>query len=127
GRWPAGQRGVPHSPCLFTDMHPALSIIAFTTLSGLGYGLAVMLGLGLFDPAAMATRAAHVTALVLIGAGLCSSTLHLGSPQRAWRALPPRRPRATANSTAIAPAPSRHAADCPDARWRNTGRRVGYR
>ena len=68
-------------------MHPALSIIVFTTLSGLGYGLAAMLGLGLLDPTATATKVAHVLALALIAAGLLSSTLHLGNPQRAWRAL----------------------------------------
>jgi len=68
-------------------MHPALSIIAFTTLSGLGYGLAVMLGLGLLDPTAIATKVAWVVALAAIGGGLLSSTLHLGNPQRAWRAL----------------------------------------
>ncbi|MGB3386672.1 MAG: DmsC/YnfH family molybdoenzyme membrane anchor subunit [Pseudaminobacter sp.] len=68
-------------------MHPALSIIVFTTLSGLGYGLAVVLGLGLLDPAALATKLAHVLALLLVGAGLVSSTQHLGNPQRAWRAL----------------------------------------
>ncbi|MDN2566798.1 dimethyl sulfoxide reductase anchor subunit [Aquibium sp. A9E412] len=68
-------------------MHPAYSIIVFTTLSGLGYGLAAWLGLGLLDPAAIATRLAHVVALGLIGLGLLSSTLHLGNPQRAWRAL----------------------------------------
>ncbi|GAB5508344.1 MAG: dimethyl sulfoxide reductase anchor subunit [Rhizobiaceae bacterium] len=68
-------------------MHPAFSIIIFTTLSGLGYGLAALLGLGLLDPAQMATKAAHVIALALIGGGLVSSTLHLGNPQRAWRAF----------------------------------------
>ena len=68
-------------------MHPAPSIIAFTTLSGLGYGLAVMLGLGLLDPAAIATKIAWVAALALIGGGLLSSTLHLGNPRRAWRAF----------------------------------------
>ena len=68
-------------------MPPAPSIIAFTTLSGLGYGLAAMLGLGLLDPAAAATKIAHVSALALISAGLLSSTAHLGNPQRAWRAL----------------------------------------
>lgn len=68
-------------------MHPASSIILFTTLSGLGYGLAMMLGLGLLDPAHMATKVAHVLALALISAGLLSSTAHLGNPQRAWRAL----------------------------------------
>ena len=68
-------------------MHPAASIIVFTTLSGLGYGLAAMLGFGLLDPAAITTKIAHVLALALISAGLLSSTLHLGNPQRAWRAF----------------------------------------
>lgn len=68
-------------------MHPALSIIAFTTASGLGYGLAAVLGLGLLDPASVATKISHFVALALISAGLLSSTLHLGNPQRAWRAL----------------------------------------
>lgn len=68
-------------------MHPALSIIAFTTLSGLGYGLAAVLGLGLLDPASMSAKIAHFLALALICAGLLASTLHLGNPQRAWRAL----------------------------------------
>lgn len=68
-------------------MHPAPSIIVFTTLSGLGYGLAFMLGIGLLDPATPGAKLAHVLALLLIAAGLVSSTLHLGNPQRAWRAF----------------------------------------
>ena len=68
-------------------MHPAPSIIVFTTLSGLGYGLAAVLGLGLLDPSLTFTRIAYVLALLLICVGLLSSTLHLGNPQRAWRAL----------------------------------------
>ena len=68
-------------------MHPALSIIVFTTASGLGYGLAAVLGLGLLNPAAWSTKIAHLLALVLIAGGLVSSTLHLGNPQRAWRAF----------------------------------------
>ena len=68
-------------------MHPAPSIIIFTALSGMGYGLAAMLGLGLLDPSAVATKIAHVLALAMISGGLLSSTLHLGNPQRAWRAL----------------------------------------
>ncbi len=68
-------------------MHPALSIIFFTTASGLGYGLAAVLGLGFLDPRMPATGAAHVAALVLIAGGLMSSVLHLRNPQRAWRAL----------------------------------------
>lgn len=68
-------------------MHPALSIIVFTTASGLGYGLAAALGLGLLNPALVSTKLAHFVALAMIGGGLLSSTLHLGNPQRAWRAL----------------------------------------
>ncbi len=68
-------------------MHPAPSIIVFTVASGLGYGLAFFLGLGLLDPAAPATWIAQVLALCLIGGGLLSSTLHLGNPRRAWRAF----------------------------------------
>ncbi len=68
-------------------MHPALSIIFFTTASGLGYGLAAVLGLGLLDPASVATKLAHVLALALISGGLVSSALHLGNPKRAWRAF----------------------------------------
>lgn len=68
-------------------MHPAPSIILFTTLSGLGYGLAAVLGLGLLDPAALATKLAWIVALALIAGGLSASTLHLGNPLRAWRAF----------------------------------------
>lgn len=68
-------------------MHPAPSIILFTTLSGLGYGLAAVLGLGLLDASTLSAKLAHIAALMMIAGGLLSSTLHLGNPQRAWRAL----------------------------------------
>lgn len=68
-------------------MHPAPSIILFTTLSGLGYGLAAVLGLGLLDASTLSAKFAHLAALMMISGGLLSSTLHLGNPQRAWRAL----------------------------------------
>jgi DMSO reductase anchor subunit len=68
-------------------MHPATSIIVFTTLSGLGYGLAVVLGLGFLDPSLLSTKLAYLTSLALISIGLMSSLLHLGNPQRSWRAL----------------------------------------
>ncbi len=63
-------------------MHPALSVILFTTLSGAGYGLAFVLGLGLFDPASVGAAAGYMLAIGLIGFGLLMSTLHLGNPQR---------------------------------------------
>jgi len=68
-------------------MNPAISVIAFTTLSGAGYGLAFVLALGHGNPAAMGTKIAWVVSLVLISSGLLASTFHLGNPQRAWRAF----------------------------------------
>lgn len=67
-------------------MHPAFSVIVFTTLSGFGYGLAALLGLAQPEPTLM-VKAAFVVALISIAVGLLSSTLHLGNPQRAWRAF----------------------------------------
>ncbi len=72
-------------------MHPALSIIVFTTLSGMGYGLLAWLGilapLGLVAADRVPGVAGTVLALLFITAGLLSSSLHLGHPERAWRAL----------------------------------------
>lgn len=68
-------------------MHPALSVIVFTTLSGFGYGLAAALGLFQPDPSLLAVKFGHVLAFLAIAGGLLSSTLHLGNPQRAWRAF----------------------------------------
>ena len=68
-------------------MHPALSVISFTTLSGAGYGLAFVLALGHGNPGALSTKIAWIVALGLITVGFLSSTLHLGNPQRAWRAV----------------------------------------
>ncbi len=72
-------------------MHPAASIIFFTTASGLGYGLMAWVGvLTAFEQMPL-HRGLGVgvmgTALVLVSAGLLSSLLHLGRPERAWRAL----------------------------------------
>ncbi len=68
-------------------MHPALSVIFFTTLSGAGYGLAALLSLGLLPAELISTKFGFAAALGLISIGLMSSTLHLGNPQRAWRAF----------------------------------------
>lgn len=71
-------------------MHPALSVIFFTTASGAGYGLLALLGLcsyqSIFADGRMMVTGL-VIALVLITFGLLSSTFHLGHPERAWRAL----------------------------------------
>jgi len=71
-------------------MKPALSVIFFTVLSGAGYGLWCLLGLaltaGIYPPAAGAL-VPLAFGFVLVTAGLLASTLHLGRPERAWRAL----------------------------------------
>ena len=72
-------------------MHPAYSVIFFTTATGAGYGLVALLGLGaglgLAPPAFWFGLIALGLAVGLIGAGLLSSTGHLGHPERAWRAF----------------------------------------
>jgi len=72
-------------------MHPAFSVIFFTTASGAGYGLLALLGVsalsGLLAPNRWLGLVSLGLALVLITAGLLSSTIHLGRPERAWRAF----------------------------------------
>src|SRR5712675_1468327 len=72
-------------------MHPALSIVFFTTASGAGFALLVLLGLGaplgLLPPSASFGFAATVIAVLLAAGGLASSAFHLGRPERAWRAF----------------------------------------
>lgn len=68
-------------------MHPAASIIVFTTVSGAGFGLIGFFGLGLLGSERAALLAGAQAALALTFFGLLSSTFHLRNPQRAWRAL----------------------------------------
>lgn len=72
-------------------MHPALSVIIFTTTSGAGYGLLVWYGLISTFPEAAGGRLVALVilpfALLLVTVGLLSSTFHLGRPERAWRAF----------------------------------------
>ncbi|MEW5424433.1 dimethyl sulfoxide reductase anchor subunit family protein [Amorphus sp. 3PC139-8] len=68
-------------------MHPAPSIIVFTTLSGIGFGLMVWLGLGLGPDGIVFALLASGLALAFASIGLLASLGHLGNPQRAWRAL----------------------------------------
>ena len=71
-------------------MHPAKSVIFFTTISGAGFGLiallslAICFGIATFDTALYTSA---IIAVLLSSAGLISSTFHLGNPQRAWRAF----------------------------------------
>lgn len=74
-------------------MHPAFSVIFFTTLSGAGYGLWfwTMVAIPLLDDQARHSGLALLVQLalgfVLVAVGLSSSVLHLGKPLRAWRAF----------------------------------------
>jgi len=72
-------------------MHPAKSVIFFTTASGAGYGLFIALvfaiNLGIIGPNPNIILLASVGSFLLVTLGLLSSTLHLGHPERAWRAL----------------------------------------
>ncbi|WP_420586003.1 dimethyl sulfoxide reductase anchor subunit family protein [Ruegeria sp.] len=68
-------------------MHPAPSVIIFTTLSGLGFGLLFFLGLGLPDVSGWVAFVFFVIAYALAVGGLMASTFHLGHPERAWKAF----------------------------------------
>lgn len=72
-------------------MHPALSVIFFTTASGAGYGLLALLGVLAPFGVVPADRPFGLVALALaltaITAGLVSSLFHLGHRERAWRAF----------------------------------------
>ncbi|WP_435417032.1 DmsC/YnfH family molybdoenzyme membrane anchor subunit [Parerythrobacter aurantius] len=72
-------------------MHPARSVIFFTTASGAGYGLmiwlAVLAAMGILPQDRAFGLVAFGLGFALIIGGLLSSTFHLGHPERAWRAL----------------------------------------
>ncbi|TBR13235.1 MAG: dimethyl sulfoxide reductase anchor subunit [Lysobacter sp.] len=69
-------------------MHPALSVIFFTVLSGMGYGLLFWAGVGALAGASpRALLAALMLGVLSATVGLLSSLGHLGKPGRAWRAF----------------------------------------
>ncbi|PHO04676.1 dibenzothiophene desulfurase [Rhodobacteraceae bacterium 4F10] len=68
-------------------MHPARSIILFTTLSGLGFGLLAWLGVDRSPPTGWVAFVFFAIAYALAVGGLLASTFHLGRPERAWRAF----------------------------------------
>jgi DMSO reductase anchor subunit len=72
-------------------MHPAFSVIFFTTASGAGYGLIGLLGvmaaLGRLPADRWFGLAGLGLGLAAVTFGLLASTFHLGHPERAWRAL----------------------------------------
>lgn len=68
-------------------MHPAPSVILFSSLSGLGLGLLVWLGLGFPAVTGWVAFAFFALAYLLAVGGLLASTFHLGRPERALKAF----------------------------------------
>lgn len=68
-------------------MHPAPSVILFTTLSGLGFGLLFWLGLGIPAVTGWVAFVFFAIAYALAVGGLLASTFHLGRPERAIKAF----------------------------------------
>jgi DMSO reductase anchor subunit len=71
-------------------MHPSLSVIFFSTLSGAGYGLWFWWGASLLGhdrSYGIKDTVCLVLGAVFVISGLLSSTLHLGRKERAWRAF----------------------------------------
>ena len=68
-------------------MHPSPSVIIFTALSGLGFGLLVFLGLKMPDVTGVLAFIFFVIGFGLAVGGLISSTFHLGRPERSLKAF----------------------------------------
>nr|WP_295737798.1 DmsC/YnfH family molybdoenzyme membrane anchor subunit [uncultured Acidocella sp.] len=72
-------------------MKPAASVLLLTTLTGFGYGLLAWLALfallGLLPGSRWFMPVGVVVALGFAASGLIASMLHLGRPERAWRAF----------------------------------------
>ena len=68
-------------------MHPAPSVIAFTTLSGLGFGLLAFLGLGLPPVTGWVSFVFFFLAYALAVGGLLASVAHLANPKNAIKAF----------------------------------------
>jgi DMSO reductase anchor subunit len=72
-------------------MHPAFSVIFFTVISGCGFGMLLLVAvIVIANPQLLGyamTAALLLPGFIMAAAGLSSSMLHLGQPQRAWRAF----------------------------------------
>jgi DMSO reductase anchor subunit len=68
-------------------MHPAPSVILFTALSGLGFGLLAWLGLGLPPVTGWVAFAFYFIGYALAIGGLMSSVFHLGNKKNAIKAF----------------------------------------
>ena len=70
-------------------MNPAFSVVLFTTIAGAAQGLVVALALALLGGVPLGAgfeSALLIVAAVMLVIGLGASFLHLGRPERAWRA-----------------------------------------
>jgi DMSO reductase anchor subunit len=68
-------------------MHPAPSLLIFTTLSGAGLGFLFFLGLGMPAPTGWVAFGYFALAYALAAGGLSASAFHLGHPERALKAF----------------------------------------
>lgn len=68
-------------------MHPAPSVILFSTLSGLGFGFLAFLGWGAPMPSGWVAFFLWALAYGLAVGGLLASTFHLGNPKNALKAF----------------------------------------
>ena len=68
-------------------MHPAPSVILFTSLSGLGFGWLFWLGIWPAPPTGLWAFVVFALAYGLAVGGLLFSTFHLGHPERALKAF----------------------------------------
>lgn len=68
-------------------MHPAPSVIIFSSLSGAGFGLLFFLGLGVQETSGWVAFVFYLIAFALAVGGLLSSVFHLKNPKNAYLAF----------------------------------------
>jgi DMSO reductase anchor subunit len=68
-------------------MHPAPSVILFSTLSGLGFGFLAFLGFGALEPSGWPAFFLWGLGYGLAVAGLLAATFHLGNPKNGLKAF----------------------------------------
>jgi sulfite dehydrogenase (quinone) subunit SoeC len=68
-------------------MHPAPSVILFSTLSGLGFGFLAFLGWGALQPAGLTALILWGLGYTLAVAGLLAASFHLGNPKNGLKAF----------------------------------------
>lgn len=68
-------------------MHPAPSVILFTTFSGLGFGLLAFLGLGLPAVTGWIAFGFYLIGFACAAGGLLAATFHLANPKNARKAF----------------------------------------